>query len=768
MSDTTRLERDLAATFAVALYSLAIAVGFARVFSGWDFLADMVILIIVGHGTSFALRRARVSGWLAVPFVTLVLLWLLLVQHYRETMTWLIPRGLTWDQLDLEIGLVRDQFRTAIAPVLYGAGWAPIAGLALVIAIVMADAFAFRAEARGEALVPGGVLFIFIAALASERLRVFSTVLLIGAGVLAVIALRALHDRSRRVELSARRSGGGALIPSAVGAAVVVALLAGVIGPRVPGAKAEPLYETRGRGNGVTEVISPLVDIRSRLTNRSDVELFRVFSEAPSYWRATALPEFDGQTFRLPESPLARLDEEPSVAPGRRVVQQIQVLALRGQLIPAAADPVEGEGARGAERLRLRIDRNSSSLLAPEDFVTGDEFTVVSAVPSLGADDLRTTTSVAPPDEIFLQLPDDVPSIVAEKAAEVTAGADSSYDKALALQDWFRTEFEYSLEVQSGHGKSAIESFLQEQVGYCEQFSASFAAMARTLGIPTRVAVGFTPGIRGSDGWYSVLGKNAHAWPEVWFDGVGWVPFEPTPGRGAPGAQDYTNVQPQQDDTPATPGPGVGEGGEAVPTNPTTPSTIVPAPTTTLDPSIPTTTIDPFAGEIPGLEGGLGGGATPSGEAVAPADSGSSIPWRFLIALALAIAVLGAPWLIRSIRNRASRRADPVARVHSAWARAVASVEGAGVAGRPSMTTTEWVAATEAEIPTAARPMGLLANVVDQISFAPPGSVDLGSAGLLGDTFGRDCELWSEQVGVITTDRLSVVQRAKRYFTDLR
>ena len=193
MSDTTRLERDLAATAALALYSLAIAVGFARVFSGWDFLADMVILIVVGHGVSFALRRARVSGWLAVPFVTLVLLWLLLVQHYRETMTWLIPRGLTWDQLDLEIGLVRDQFRTAIAPVLYGAGWAPLAGLALVIAIVMADAFAFRAEARGEALVPGGVLFIFIAALAAERLRVFSTVLLIGAGVLAVVALRALH-----------------------------------------------------------------------------------------------------------------------------------------------------------------------------------------------------------------------------------------------------------------------------------------------------------------------------------------------------------------------------------------------------------------------------------------------------------------------------------------------------------------------------------------------------------------------------------------------
>ena len=63
-----------------------------------------------------------------------------------------------------------------------------------------------------------------------------------------------------------------------------------------------------------------------------------------------------------------------------------------------------------------------------------------------------------------------------------------------------------------------------------------------------------------ADGAYSVLGKNAHAWPEVWFDGLGWVPFEPTPGRGAPGAEDYTGVPPEQDET--TPQAGAGDDGE--------------------------------------------------------------------------------------------------------------------------------------------------------------------------------------------------------------
>ena len=63
---------------------------------------------------------------------------------------------------------------------------------------------------------------------------------------------------------------------------------------------------------------------------------------------------------------------------------------------------------------------------------------------------------------------------------------------------------------------------------------STYAAMMRSLGYPARVSVGFSPGTNLGNGSYSVLGKNAHAWPEVWFDGLGWVPFEPTPGRGSP------------------------------------------------------------------------------------------------------------------------------------------------------------------------------------------------------------------------------------------
>lgn len=757
----TSIDRDVAATAALALYSFVVALGFARVFSGWSFLTDLAILVVVGHGVSFGLRRLRVSGWIAIPFVSLLLIWLLLAQQYRSTLSWLMPGAATRDQVELEVGLVRDQFQTAVAPVLYGAGWATLAGFALIIAIVMADSFAFRAEARGEALVPGGVLFVFIAALGSPRLRIGVTAALIGAGVIAVVALRALHDRRRRVELAGARSPGSMVLPTALGTAAAVAVLAGLVGPRIPGAHAEPLYDTRGRGGGVTEVVSPLVDIRSRLTNRSAIELFRVNADAPAYWRATTLPEFDGRTFRLPTRALERIDGAfGSGGEGARVIrQQIQVLALGGQLVPAAAEPFQAEGRSAGAAIQLRLNRDTNTLLSPDDLESGDLFTVVSAAPDLTPDQLRAATSVGPPDAIFLELPDDLPSIVGELAAQVAGNATTSFDKVFALQEWFRNEFKYSLDVQSGHGDSAIESFLNERIGYCEQFSATFAVMARTLDVPTRVAVGFTQGTLNEQGWYSVLGKNAHAWPEVWFDGIGWVGFEPTPGRGAPGAEGYTGHAAQQDDRPVTP-----EGGSPDNTiiQPTTPSTVV-APSTTVNPgATPTTTPRPDRpGQFP--DGGVG---VPLGEDARP-SRGSGTPWGWLIGLGLVAAAVASPAIARRWRARVAR-AHGTDRVLAAWRRACVAAGRAGVIATPSMTVREWAAATSAQLPVAARPMGWLAEVVDQVEFAPPGTVDLERGGQIGPTLGQDCELWSNQVERIATDTLTPMERVRHYFTDWR
>jgi transglutaminase-like putative cysteine protease len=736
------IDRDLVATIALMLFGLVVAVSFARVFAGWSFASDVAVLVVVPHLVSFGLRRASVSGWVATPATALVAVWLVAWQQYASSFRWLLPSRETWELFQIEASLVREQFPTTTAPVVYGAGWAALAGLAVVIVVLLADVFAFRSEARGEALVPGAVLFVFIGALADERLRVLFSVLLIAAGYLAVVALRALHDRRRRVELVAA-SARSTVVPAALGAALVVAVIAGAVGPRLPGADAEPLYETKGRSGGVTEVVNPLVDIRSRLVSLSAEEVFRIEATSDSYWRATSLPQFDGVTFGLPTRPLERVDGAFSTArtDAQLIRQDIEITGLTGELLPAAADPIEASGRD------LRWNPDTSTLVVVGDPLgAGDRFTVVSASPRLQPSQLRAATSTSPPDALFLDLPADFPSSVADTARTVTAGSESSYDAALALQTWFRQEFDYSLDVQAGHGNSAIEVFLRQRVGYCEQFAASYAAMARTLGMPSRVAVGYTAGLRQPDGWFSVRGQNAHAWPEIWFDGLGWVPFEPTPGRGAPGTEQYTGVAPDQDATP--------------PDDDATPDDASATPTTVAPPVSPGDIDGPTA--IPDFADPSAGQGAPA--ATTSSDS-SGNAWRTVIIVGLLTLILAAPALVRRVRRRLRATLATDQYVINAWRRATRAARDSGVRATTAMTPQEWARATAKTLPMAARPMHALADIVDAVLFAAPGTIDLESTGPLGTTVARDCGSWAHQVEAMAVDLLPLRQRVMRYFT---
>jgi hypothetical protein len=264
-----------------------------------------------------------------------------------------------------------------------------------------------------------------------------------------------------------------------------------------------------------------------------------------------------------------------------------------------------------------------------------------------------------------------------------------------------------------------------------------------------------------------VLGKNAHAWPELWFDGIGWVLFEPTPGRGAPGTEGYTDVAPAQDTSGQ--GPAGDEGAGTGDPLPTTPSTVVPPPTTIGD-GTPATTVPPVAGdEVPQFPdgGGTFGGEVADGSGAAP-DDDVAIPWRTLLVIAAVAGLLSMPALARRWNRRVNRSLDPAQRVTAAWHRARTAAEQAGVGGSPAMTPREWAAATAVQLPVAARPMASLAAIVDQVGFAPPGSVDLEHAGAYGSTLRHDCELWSNQVDRIAGDTLTLPERIRHYFVDWR
>ena len=733
---------DVLATIALAAYSFVAALGFARVFTDWQFVPDVIVIVLVGHGSSLLMRRLHVNALLSIAISAAALVWAVAWVAYPETFAAIFPTRETWDIAFADLGLVRDQFPHAVAPVEYVGGWTLLAAIGTAFAVFTADTFAFHARARGEALVPGGVLFVFVAALGADQHRVVLTLALIAAGFLAAAMLRTRFAQPPRTSLGRPRHPLALMLPAAVLGGAAVVLGTWIIGPRLPGAEADPLFDTHNDAGGVTEVLSPLVDIRARLVNRADTLLFDVIATRPAYWRVIGLPEFDGNTWGLPSRSVADVEGQLSdPAPGSTENrQQITIAALRGNLVPAAAEPVQADGPG------LQWNAETSTLLrSGGDLATGDEIAVVSAEPSFSPDVLRTTPSDNPPDPIYLALPGDFPQSVSATAVAVTAGQPTTYDQMIALQNWFRSDFRYSLDVPQGHSTSAIEAFLRQRVGYCEQFAGTFAAMARSLGIPARVAVGYTPGLEQADGSRQVLGKNSHAWPEIWFDGLGWVPFEPTPGRGEPGAEAYTGVAPAQDESGPGPATG-GEGGDvaAIPDVPPPTAPVIP-----LD-QLP----QPDQNVLPT-------GLDPAGFSTTVPDHG--INWLAVaIVTAVLVLVLLLPAVVRRWR-RAHPPADPARQMTTLWWRALGAVEATGCRVDPTLTPLEQARAISPRLPVAARPLKSLAEAATAATYATDDEVrHIGDAQAAGEPGPRR---WCRQVERIAADSMTTGGKLRRYFT---
>lgn len=168
--------------------------------------------------------------------------------------------------------------------------------------------------------------------------------------------------------------------------------------------------------------------------------------------------------------------------------------------------------------------------------------------------------------EHYLQLPENLPPAIPELAQQVTVGAETPYDKAQAITRYLRAEITYSLSVPPPPaGRDTLAWFLfDHQAGFCNYYATAEVVMLRSLGIPARLAVGFAEGEYESPGWYTVLQRDAHAWPEVYFPGIGWVEFEPT-------TSESELVRPSGEPTP-TP-----EAGSSLPVTPR-PEEIVGAP----------------------------------------------------------------------------------------------------------------------------------------------------------------------------------------------
>ncbi|MEV4948319.1 DUF3488 and transglutaminase-like domain-containing protein [Streptomyces sp. NPDC053755] len=317
---------------------------------------------------------------------------------------------------------------------------------------------------------------------------------------------------------------------------------------------------TGGKG-GTISAVNPLVSLQDNLRQPEDREVLRYRTNAVDtsgmYLRLVALDQFDGTSWKSSVRPIDDVPERLPRPDG--LSDQVRSTEITGNFVaspsyeqkwlpmPYPAAKIEIDG-------RWRYEPAGRMLVGDDKQTTrGARYTVTSL-------DVRPTpgqlaAAAPPPDRLrseYTRVPASLPADVKATALRVTDGARNDYERAVKLQDWFARDggFRYDVDVESGTGVRAISRFLQQKEGFCVHFSFSMAAMARSLGIPARVAVGFMPGTPRADGSVSVGIRDAHAWPELYFEGAGWTRFEPTPSRGS--TPDYTRSQ-TPTDTPSGP-----------------------------------------------------------------------------------------------------------------------------------------------------------------------------------------------------------------------
>ena len=288
-------------------------------------------------------------------------------------------------------------------------------------------------------------------------------------------------------------------------------------------------------GTGGTSRLDVQADVGDYLEAGRDAELFRVRSEEPLLWRGGTLDSFDGIRWSDTTSP--RQQDGTEIGAGvavQEVDQEVEILNAKTDVLFGAYEIINTSG--------VFATRNSdASWTVEEQFEEGDTYQVSSLIPQPTEAQLRAGGTVYPTsvERKFLQLPDATPAVVGETADRIDRNYDTStpYDAARAVERYLIYDggFIYNLDVSYRRSDKAIEEFLGDgKEGFCTHFATSMALILRDMDIPSRVVYGATSGEERDDGEYVVTGSNMHTWVEAYFPGVGWYPFNPTPGFSMP------------------------------------------------------------------------------------------------------------------------------------------------------------------------------------------------------------------------------------------
>ncbi len=328
----------------------------------------------------------------------------------------------------------------------------------------------------------------------------------------------------------AQLQGAASVLP-VTGAAAVLGLVAFLLVPVPLDARVQrglggnlPAQE-RGQG-GSGAFSGDTLDLSRRGALPTDPVL-SVPADSPTLWRASAFHQYDGRGWSRPSSEVLAGGPTYDIAAPMGKTRSDRAF-LRG--------PTDGTIWSPGPLVSVTADGSRIPLV--DEFGAAQlpglrgGYAVVSDLIATDDQSLRSRRGVDETDERWRNLPVRVPDRVGALAREITAGAGSRYDAALAIEQWLRTNATYRLDSPvPGRDEDAVDRFLfVDKTGFCEQFASAETVLLRTLGIPARLVTGLAYGTpEGADRrLYRV--SNLHAWVELWVPGTGWVTSDPTAG----------------------------------------------------------------------------------------------------------------------------------------------------------------------------------------------------------------------------------------------
>ncbi|MGI9085117.1 MAG: transglutaminaseTgpA domain-containing protein, partial [Aeromicrobium sp.] len=517
----------------VAASLVMLTAGYRTVVEGSDWWITTLLVTLVVTLTCAVLRGIGVR--LVAPFAAVVLFVTLVWVFVPETLAAGLPTPASVGALFELVGNARLIIIEEKAPVAAARGIVLLLAVAFGSLVVVADAF--LELRRAPAWIGLLLLGVFaVPAMVSGRTPGFW--LFVVAALPWLVLMRVGRSPVPRRDIGVRTPAVLIAIAS-----LACALVLPTVAPDIRAAAAawgKPPPSVFGRG------INPMLELGQNLRrNSTAVALtYTTTVDVPPYLKVATLRDFTGKTWRPGTTlPTDRFEGRIGLRDGIKTVMdttRITVKGLESTMLPVPYVTQETNGLEGV----WRFERMGMTVRSDSTDTKGQTYSANSLTITPTAEQMRRTTTVLGPSlRPYVDLPDDVPPTIARTAREVTASAPTDYDRALALQNFFRNgEFRYSetapvADDYDGNGLSVVAEFLDRKAGYCVHFASAMAVMARTIDIPSRVAVGYAPGrsIGQADGEtvYENTSDDLHAWTELFFEGAGWVRFDPTTSVGS-------------------------------------------------------------------------------------------------------------------------------------------------------------------------------------------------------------------------------------------